>query len=108
MSAKLAFALPLTITTSAPNADTTDVYILTALAAAAEFQIPSGTPVQGQKLLIRIKDNGTGRALTYNAIYRAIGVTLPTTTVANKTHYIGAVYSTTDTKWDVLAVGAEA
>lgn len=82
-------------------------YYLTALAAAAEFAAPSGTPVNGNKLVIRIKDDGTGRALTYNSIYRAVGVTLPTTTVASKTIYIGAIYNSADSKWDVIAVSEE-
>lgn len=64
--------------------------------------------VHGQSILIRIKDNGTARAITWNSIYRAIGVTLPTTTVPGKTLYIGAVWNLTDNKWDVLAVGQEA
>lgn len=81
---------------------------ITALAAAAVLGIPSGTVVNGNTLLIRIKDNGTARGLTYNAIYRAVGVTLPTTTVVNKTLYIGAKYNSTDAKWDIIAVGQEA
>lgn len=92
----------------APNADTTDQYQLTALAAAATFAAPSGTPVNGQRLLMRIKDNGTARALTWNAIYRAIGVTLPTTTVLGKTLYVLFIYNSADTKWDAVAVGQEA
>jgi len=94
--------------TPTPNADTTDIYILTALAAGATFGAPTGSPVQGQALMIRIKDNGTARSLAFNAIYRAIGVTLPTTTVISKTMYIGAVYNATDTKWDVVALREEA
>lgn len=94
--------------TPTPNADTTDIYIVTALAAGATFGAPTGTPVQGQKLIIRIKDNATARTLAYNAIYRAIGVTLPTTTVISKTLYLGLIYNATDTKWDVVAVGQEA
>lgn len=95
--------------TPTPNADTTDVYILTALAAAATFGAPTGTPVQGQPLLIRIKDDGvSARALAFNAIYRALGVTLPSTTVLGKTLYIGALYNSTDTKWDVVSVLQEA
>jgi hypothetical protein len=93
--------------TPTPNADTTDMYILTAQAAAAAFAAPTGSPVQGQQLMIRIKDDGTARALTWNAIFRVIGVTLPATTVISKTLYIGAKYNSTDTKWDVLAVGQE-
>ena len=100
-----------TITSSAtptPNIANGDIYTITALAADATFGSPTGTPTQGQKLMIRIKDNGTARTLAWNAIYRVIGVTLPATTVASKTHYIGAIYNSTDSKWDILAVGEEA
>jgi len=79
-------------------------YYLTALAAGATFAAPSGTPVNGNTLLIRIKDNGTARTLAWNSIYRAIGVTLPTTTTASKTLYIGCIYNSTDSKWDVVSV----
>jgi hypothetical protein len=94
--------------TPTPNADTDDMYIITGLAAGATFGAPTGTPVQGQRLVIRVKDNGTARTLGYNAIYRAMGVVLPTTTVANKTLYLGMIYNFTDTKWDVVAVSQEA
>jgi hypothetical protein len=89
--------------TPTPNSDSYDMYILTALATAPTFGAPSGTPVQGRKLLIRIKDDGTARALTWNAIYRALGVDLPTTTTISKTMYIGFIYNSTDTKWDCVA-----
>lgn len=94
--------------TPTPNADTDDQYQLTALAATAAFAAPTGTPTDGQSLIIRIKDNGTARTLSWNAIYRAIGVTLPTTTVISKTMYIGMRYNAADTKFDVLAVSIEA
>ena len=93
--------------TPTPSATTDDVYILTALAAAAAFAAPSGTPTQAQRITIRIKDNGTARALTWNAIYRGVGVSLPTTTVVGKTLYLGMSYNSTDTKWDVLAICQE-
>jgi hypothetical protein len=86
---------------------TDSLQVVTALAEAATIAAPSGSPVNNHKLLLRIKDNGTARALTWNAIYRAIGVTLPTTTVLGKTHYIGMIYNSTDSKWDVLAVSVE-
>jgi len=85
-----------------------NLFTITGLAEAAELQAPSGTPEEGDTLIVRIKDNGTARALTYNAIYRAIGVTLPTTTVISKTLYIGFIYNSIDSKWDCLAVGEEA
>lgn len=90
--------------TPTPNADTTDQYQLTALAVAAEFGAPTGTPTDGQFLIIRVKDNGTARALTWNAIYRdGDDVELPTTTVLGKTMYLGFVYHNTDSKWDLVA-----
>ena len=90
--------------TPTPNADTTDLYIITALAVGATFGAPTGTPVQGQKLTIRIEDNGGAQSLAYNAIYRAFGVALPTTTTAGKTLYLGCIYNSTDSAWDVVAV----
>jgi hypothetical protein len=94
--------------TPTPNADTTDLYILTALAEGATFGAPTGSPVQGQPLLIRILDDGNAQTLAFNAIYRAIGVTLPTTTVVSKTLYLRAYFNSSDTKWDVVSVAQEA
>lgn len=82
-------------------------YNLTALAAGATFGAPTGSPVDGGVLMLRVKDNGTARSLAFNAVFRAVGVTLPTTTTVNKTMYIGCRYNTADSKWDVLAVGGE-
>jgi hypothetical protein len=93
--------------TPTPDVSTTDQYNITALAAAAAFAVPAGTPLDGQKLIIRVKDNGTARALTYNAIYRAVGVTLPTTTVISKTTYLGLIYNVVIPSWDVVAVATE-
>jgi len=94
--------------TLTPNIDTNEQESVTALAAALTIAAPSGTASTGMKLIIRLEDNGTARALTWNAIYRALGATIPTTTVANKITYIGLVYNGTDTKWDVVAVSQEA
>ena len=91
-----------------PDVSTTDIYILTAQAATASFQVPTGTPVQGTRLLIRIKDNGTTRTLNWDAIYRGIGVSLPSATVASKTLYLGFIYNSTDTKWDLIALAEQA
>jgi hypothetical protein len=66
------------------NADQQNTGVLTAQGAALTVANPTGTIVQGQKLVYRIKDDGTGRAITWGADFRAIGVTLPTTTTASK------------------------
>lgn len=91
--------------TITPASDTADTYEVTALDTAATVAAPSGTPQNNQRLLLKIRDNGTARALTWDAVYRVVEVTLPTTTTVNKTLYVGCIYNTTDSKWDVLAVG---
>jgi hypothetical protein len=83
-------------------ADSVDMFVITAQAGALLFNAPSGTPTQGQMLLIRIKDSGGARALTWNAIWRSGDVTLPTTTTINKTLYMEFLYNTTDSKWDIV------
>lgn len=87
---------------------TCDLFVVTAQAGALKFNNPGGTPVQGQKLMVRIKDDGTARALTYDTQFRALGTALPTTTVISKTLYIGFIYNSTDTKWDCVASAQEA
>jgi hypothetical protein len=81
---------------------------ITAQAAALTLANPSGTAVSMWGWAIRIKDNGTARAISYGTQYRAIGVTLPTTTVVNKTVYLGCIWNNDDTKVDVVAVAQEA
>lgn len=82
-----------------------DEFVITAQAGDLKFNNPGGTPVEGQKLIIRIKDNATARALTYDTQFRASSdLSLPSTTVLSKTLYMGFVYNNTDTKWDLLAV----
>lgn len=83
-------------------------YTITALAANATFAAPSGTPANANKLIIRIKDNGTTRTLGWNAIYRAMEFALPTDTTASKTVYLGFIYNSADTKWDMVAINEEA
>jgi hypothetical protein len=94
--------------TPTPTGDATQnsLYI-TALAEAAELQAPSGTPANGNKLIVRIKDDGTARALTYNAIYRGVVDTLPATTTISKTLYMGFIYNSADSKWDLIASAEE-
>jgi hypothetical protein len=85
-----------------------DLVKVTAQAVALTLANPTGTAVSGKRLTIRLKDNGTGQTIAYGTQYRAVGVTLPTTTVANKTHYLEMVYNSDATKWDVIRVNQEA
>ncbi len=92
------------------NTDATDAVTITALAAAitdASTNL-SGTPVNFQKLIYRIKDDGTARAITWGASFEAKGVALPTTTVISKVLTVGFIYDTVTAKWGCVASAQEA
>lgn len=91
-----------------PDVDTADVFVRSALAANLTINAPSGTPLDGKVYTFRFKDNGTTKTLTWNAIYRAIGVSIPTATVGGKTLYVICRYNAADTKMDVIDVKQEA
>ena len=96
------------VSTLTPDSDINDQETITGLSTDLTINAPTGTPTNGQKLIIRIEDNGTPRTLNWNVIYEVIGVTLPTTTNANKKMYIGCIYNSSDSTWDVVAVNEEA
>jgi hypothetical protein len=87
---------------------TNDIVTITAQSEGLTLANPTGIFTEGQSLIFRIKDNGTARTIGYGANFRAIGVTAPTTTVANKTTYIGCIYNSTDTKFDIIGLCTEA
>lgn len=64
-------------------------------------------PTHGQRLFIRIKQDATGgRVVTLDTAWR-LGTDIIDTllsTAANKVDYLGAVYDSTDAKWDIIAV----
>lgn len=97
--------------TMSPNADQADVFIMEGLDGAVTIGAPTGTPTDGQKLMLRIQDDGNARALTWTTgsagAYRAVGAALPTTTVAGRTLYAGCIWNGTAERWDVVAVAQE-
>lgn len=84
----------------------TDQYQLTAIANDTVFTV-TGTAVDGQKLILRWKDAGTPKNLTFTG-FTALGVTLPTATTANKWGMAGCIYNLAATTWHVVAVSVEA
>jgi len=100
-----------TTTTSAssitPNCGTTDIYTVTALAAALTINAPTGTPVTGQVMKFRFKDNGTARALTWSSSSNGFGssgaATLLATTVISKTHWVNVIWDEVKALWICLA-----
>jgi hypothetical protein len=90
--------------TLTPNISTNDQYNLTAQAATLTIAAPTGTPLNGNKLIIRVLDNGSAQTLSWNATYTPIGITLPTVTTAGKMLYVGCIYNADNTRWDVVLV----
>ena len=95
-------------TSTTIDASITDVYAITAQAGALLFNNPSGSPQDGQGLVIRIKDNGTARALTYGTEFRGVVGALPSTTVLSKILYMAFMYNSAETKWDLIGKSQEA
>ena len=92
------------------NTDNVDAHSITALAATiTSFTTNlSGTPTNFQKLLIRIKDNGTARGITWGTSFEAKGVALPTTTTISKVLTVGFIYDSVTSKWGCVASVNEA
>jgi hypothetical protein len=87
------------------------VKAVTALGISAAIPAPIGTPTNGMSLTYRLKDDGTSRTLTWDAIFRGVnGVTLPTATLGTVSDLliIKCLYNVADSKWDVYFVGGGA
>ena len=91
------------------STDTTEVFTITALAANITSMTTnlSGTPANGQRLLIRILDNGTARTITWGTSYASRGATLPTTTVISKYLYVSLIWNSTASTWDCVGAVQE-
>jgi len=92
--------------TAVIDTDSYDEYQLSAVANATEFTL-TGTPTDGQTLIVRIKDAGVSKNLTWTG-FTAVGCTLPTATTASKWHYIGCKYNSAASAWHAIAVAEEA
>jgi len=90
---------------------TYDYYTIIGLSSNITFAATTTFPSNDKKVLLRIKDNGTSRAITWTSGtggFRAIGITLPTVTTANKLIYIGVVWNYEDSIWDAIAYSLQA
>lgn len=108
-------------TTTSPwawNSDLYDQQSFSALANALTISVDAGTPTDGEKQILRFKDNATPRTLTFTGgsskAFRDMtgqltvsGSNWTYTTVASKTVYFGLVYNTADSRWDIIAVTQE-
>ena len=87
------------------NTDNVDIYRLTAQAEAiTSFTTNlSGTPTEGQKLIIKITGTAA-RAITWGASFEASTVALPTTTVTTAMLTVGFIWNSVTSKWACVAV----
>jgi hypothetical protein len=91
-----------------PDSDSYDQIVYRGISAALTINAPSGTPTAGQLLVIRFKDDGTARALTWTegssgAMRFSSDLAKPTTTTLSKTLYTLFIWNATDSRWDMLS-----
>ena len=87
------------------NTDIVDVYLLTAQAVdITSFTTNlSGTPTNGQKLIISITGTAA-RAITWGSSFESSTVSLPTTTVSTNRLDVGFIWNSATSKWRCVAV----
>jgi hypothetical protein len=94
------------------DANAVDQYNISGLTGPTTLAATTGSPVDGQKLIVRIIGGASPVALTWQTgsaqSWRALGTVLPSATVAGKTFYIGSIYNSAANRWDVVAVAQEA
>lgn len=88
------------------NSDTTDIAIQVNTQAAGTLTInaPTGTPVDGQKIMLRLTSTNM-QTFSWNAIFGgSTDMVLPTTSSgSSKEDYIGFIYDAISTKWHLIA-----
>ena len=99
-----------TTATLTPNPSTYDAFAVSAQAGPLTIANPSPMTgiLDGRRMILRIRDNGTTRALTFGAAYRPIGNVLPISTSPGKLMYMGFMYNSADALWDLVAITPEA
>ncbi len=93
-------------TSITPTGDSADenIQINTQSTGTLTVNAPSGTPTDGQRLIIRIKSTNI-QTFSWNSIYRgSTDITLPSTSSGSgKTDYVVFLYNIADTKWDLVS-----
>ena len=88
------------------NADTTDIATQanTQTAGTLTINAPTGTPVNGQKIVLRLQSTNV-QTFSWNAIFAgSTDLALPTASSgSSKYDYVGFIYNSTASKWQLLA-----
>lgn len=92
-------------TSITPTGDSADQFnqVNTQTAGTLTVNAPTGTPTDGQKLMMRIKSTNV-QTYAWNGAYRgSTSIALPTASTGSaKTDYLGFVWNAADSKWDFL------
>jgi hypothetical protein len=82
-----------------------DLTILSvAIAGDRAFADPTAEPEDGTQFMLRIKSDGSARALSWGAMYAPSGsVPLLLATVAGRTHHVGFMYDAAEARLICLA-----
>ena len=88
------------------NGNTTDIATQTNTQAVGTLTInaPTGTPSNGQKIMFRLQSTNV-QTFAWDGIFQGSSdISLPTTSSgAGKYDYVGFIYNTTATKWQLIA-----
>ena len=88
------------------NADVTDMAVQTNTQAAGTLTInaPSGTLYQGQKIMLRLQSSNV-QTFSWNAVFNGSNdLNLPASSSgSNKYDYVGFIYNSTQSKWNIIA-----
>jgi hypothetical protein len=93
--------------TPAINTDLYDAVSITALATGISSISITGSPNNFDKLLFRIKDDGTTRTIAWGTSFVAMGTPLPSATVAGKILTVGFIYDSILTKWGCVVTAQQ-
>lgn len=95
-------------TTITPNCEAARqcIHANTQTAGTLTIANPTGTPVDGQQLILRIKSTNA-QTYSFGTSYRGGTTALPSGhTGSSKTDYLGFIYNSADSKWDYVALSA--
>jgi hypothetical protein len=88
------------------NVDTTDLAVQTNTQTAGTLTVnaPTGTPINGQKFILRLQCTNAQTFSWNSAFAGSLDLILPTaTTGTSKYDYVGFIYNSTAAKWQLLA-----
>jgi hypothetical protein len=91
-------------TTLTPDADAYDLLTITHQNGNLTIADPTGSPDEGQRLVIKIRDNGVSIAnISYGSAYISGGPAFVVSTTLGKLHTLGFIYDTGLSKWVLSA-----